>query len=56
MNKTIDMREQSLAEKILLVDDDVVFTQVLKRALSRLGFEVHTTATAEDAIALANDT
>lgn len=55
MDKPIDLGEQAPAEKILLVDDDEGFTRVMKRALCRLGFEVHTTTTAEEAIALAND-
>ena len=41
-------------EKILLVDDDEVFTQVMSRALSRKNFDVYTASTVKDATNLAS--
>jgi len=41
------------AEKLLLVDDDEAFLQVMGRALRRRGFEVLTATTADEALAAA---
>ena len=41
--------------KLLIVDDDTAFLQVMARALTRRGFEVHTAETAGQAIAMARD-
>ncbi len=43
------------SEALLLVDDDEVFTQVMKRAFSRIGFDVHVASTEKEALALAAD-
>lgn len=40
--------------RILIVDDEQVFTQVLSRALSRRGYDVREAHDAEQALALAN--
>lgn len=39
-------------EKILLVDDDIIFTQVLKRALEKRGYDVCAAHTEESALPL----
>jgi len=56
MNELCTSSQQKPVEKILLVDDDQVFTRVMQRALSRLGFEIHTAQTAQEALALAQET
>jgi len=55
MNEPCAPIKQKLIEKILLVDDDLVFTRVMKRALNRLGFEVYTAQTAKEALALTQE-
>ena len=40
---------------LLIVDDDTAFLQVMARALSRRGFEVHTAETADQAMAAARE-
>ena len=42
-------------EKLLLVDDDEAFLQVMGRALRRRGFEVLPAMTAEEALAAATN-
>ncbi len=44
------------SRKLLLVDDDEAFLQVLGRALTRRGFDVLTATTAEQAITVAKET
>lgn len=44
------------ARKLLLVDDDEAFLQVMSRALTRRGFDVLTATTAEQAIMIAKET
>ncbi len=48
------MNSSTASERILLVDDDEVFTQVMARALSRQDFEVHIANTLENALHLAS--
>lgn len=43
------------AKKLLLVDDDPAFLQVMSRALGKRGFEVETAETAEQALAAAKE-
>lgn len=43
-------------QKLLLVDDDEAFLQVMGRALTRRGFDVLTATTAEQAITVAKET
>ncbi len=42
-------------QTLLLVDDDTAFLQVMARALTRRGFEVHTAETADQAMTLARE-
>jgi len=55
MNEPSAPGKQKPPEKILLVDDDQVFTRVMKRALSRLGFEIYTAQNAKEALALTQE-
>ena len=43
------------AKKILLVDDDPAFTDVMARGMQRRGFDTHTCASAEQALADCGD-
>lgn len=43
------------APVLLLVDDDTTFCSVLKKALEKKGFEVHSTLTLEEGIAIAKE-
>ena len=43
-------------KKLLLIDDDVVFTEVLSRALKRHGFDVHVAHSVVDAVLEAKNT
>lgn len=48
-------RRMDEKSKLLIVDDDIAFLQVMARALTRRGFAVHTAETAEQAMAAARE-
>lgn len=53
MTESIPTDDASEHPSLLIVDDDKIFSDVLAKAMTKRGFDVHITHTIEDAMALA---